>query len=89
MSKFWKEVFEESKARVIDSEVQRMEGIFIDGYEQAAEISMKIITKKIEELHNQISSDSFLSEREQFLLLKLEELKSETEEELRDFWSIE
>lgn len=60
---------------------------FSNGYNEAANICVGIITKKIDELFSKINSDSFLSTQEQFLLSKLKELQSETEDELRNFWS--
>jgi hypothetical protein len=62
-----------------------MKEAFNDGYNEDANICVGTITKKVDELFSQINSNSFLSEREQFMLLKLKELKSETEEKLRDF----
>lgn len=87
MKDFIREILDDSIDGVRDSVRKTESEEFLVGYDQAANICVEIITKKIDELFSQISSNSFLSEREQFLLLKLKEMKSETEEELRDFWS--
>ena len=87
MKDFIKKIIDDSIDGVRDSVRKSESEEFIVGYNQAANICVEIITKKIDELFSQISSDSFLSEREQFLLSKLKEMKSETEEELQDFWS--
>ena len=86
MSDFWNSVINDSITKVRGSVNERENEIFIDGYNQAANICVDIITKNIDELFNQINSNSFLSKQEQFTLLKLKELKSETEKELQDFW---
>ncbi|MBO1914504.1 hypothetical protein J4G37_58000, partial [Microvirga sp. 3-52] len=77
MGKFLKSVFNDSVTNVKNE-------IFMDGYNQAATICVDLLTKNIDELFNQINSNSFLSKQEQFTLLKLKELKSETEKELQD-----
>ena len=59
-----------------------MNDAFFDGYNTAANICVDVITKNIDELFSQINSGSFLSDQEQFLLSKLNDLKSETEEKL-------
>ncbi|MFC5647825.1 hypothetical protein ACFPYJ_01580 [Paenibacillus solisilvae] len=91
MKKFVKEVLTDTlhdvREHVRESENTRMAKAFYDGYDKATDICVGIITKKIEELFSKINSDSSLSKQEQFMLLKLNELKSETEKELRDFWS--
>ena len=69
-----------------ESKDKAVKEIFVDGYNEAAGICVGMITKKMDELYSQISSGSFLSEQEQFLLSNLKELKSETEEKLYDFW---
>ena len=69
-----------------ESKDKAVKEIFVDGYNEAAGICVGTITKKMDELYSQISSGSFLSEQEQFLLSNLKELKSETEEKLYDFW---
>ncbi len=71
---------------VNESKDKAVKEIFGDGYNEAAGICVGMITKKMDELYSQISSGSFLSEQEQFLLSNLKELKSETEEKLYDFW---
>ncbi|MEV4535399.1 hypothetical protein AB0J82_16365 [Asanoa sp. NPDC049518] len=59
---------------------------FAHGFEEAAGICLGLLSKSIEGLMDQIKSGKFLSDQEQFLLLRLNEMKSETEGHLRDFW---
>ncbi len=55
---------------------------FNDGYNTAAEVCIFPITQRIEKLHNKINNDEFLSNQEQFLLVKMIELKKEIEDNL-------
>ena len=71
--------------KVSESADSHMNDAFFDGYNTAANICVDVITKNIDELFSQINSGSFLSDQEQFLLSKLNDLKSETEEKLVDF----
>lgn len=87
MKEFLRDIVDDALIDVREKGNRRLNDAFNDGYNVAADICVGIITKKIDELFSQINSGSFLSEREQFLLSKLKEIKSETEEELRDFWS--
>ncbi|MFQ3544224.1 hypothetical protein Q7A53_09055 [Halobacillus rhizosphaerae] len=75
------------KDTVGDALNSQLNEAFNDGYNEAANICVGVITKKIDELFSKINSNSSLSNQEQFMLLKLKELKSETEEELRGFSS--
>jgi hypothetical protein len=84
MKKFIRDTFGEA---LNDVGTKLMNDEFDNGYNAAANICVGTITKKIDELYSKINSGSFLSEQEQFLLSKLNELKSETEEELRNFCS--
>jgi hypothetical protein len=74
------DVLRESANGVID-------GAFVDGYDEAANICVGVLSKNIDDLLNRIKSGSYLSDQEQFLLSKLNELKSETQSELRDFFA--
>jgi len=71
--------------KVRESADSHMNDAFFDGYNTAANICVDVITKNIDELFSQINSGSFLSDQEQFLLSKRNDLKSETEEKLVDF----
>lgn len=90
----WRMTMEDNKRKfmhyvsniVTESKNKVVEEIYADGYDMAAHICLGIITKKMDELYGQISSGSFLSEQEQYMLSKLKELKSETEEKLNYFW---
>lgn len=84
MKNFLKDTFNDA---LMEAGNKQLNDAFINGYNEAANICVGIITNKIDELFNKINSDSFLSEQEQFVLLKLKEIKTETEEELRNFWS--
>jgi hypothetical protein len=87
MKKLLRDAFDDAMNDVRESDRKRMNEFFIDGYNEAANICVGILTKKIDDLFSKIDSDSYLSKQEQFMLSKLKELKSETEDELRDFWS--
>lgn len=60
---------------------------FADGYNEAANISMDLLSRKIDGLHSEIRSHRFLSEQDQFLLSSLDEMRSELDAALRDNWS--
>lgn len=85
MKEFFKEIGNDTLKKVRESADSHMNDAFFDGYNTAANICVDVITKNIDELFSQINSGSFLSDQEQFLLLKLNDLKSETEEKLVDF----
>ncbi|MGO4349287.1 hypothetical protein AB4Z45_27735 [Paenibacillus sp. MCAF9] len=82
------EIFDNTRNGLRESDIKRMNGAFDEGYDEAANICLGVITKKIDELFSKINSDSdsYLSKEEQFMLSKLKELKSETEEQLRNFY---
>ncbi len=88
MKEFMREIKDITLNAVRESENKRMNEEFNDGYNEAANICVGIITKKIDELFSKINSDSSLSKQEQYMLSKLNELKSETEEELSSFFKI-
>ena len=71
--------------KVRESADSHMNDAFFYFFNTAANICVDVITKNIDELFSQINSGSFLSDQEQFLLSKLNDLKSETEEKLVDF----
>ena len=85
MKEFFKEIGNDTLKKVRESADSHMNDAFFDGYNTAANICVDVITKNIHELFSQINSGSFLSDQEQFLLSKLNDLKSETEEKLVDF----
>jgi hypothetical protein len=60
---------------------------FADGYNDAANICVGVLSETIDGLLKQIKLGSYLSDQEQFLLSKLNELKSQTENALSDFWA--
>ena len=60
----------------------RLDDEYLAGYNEAANICVDLLSKKIDGLLNQIKSGSYLSEEEQFLLSQLNALKSETERTL-------
>jgi hypothetical protein len=86
MKRFIRDTIGEALNDVRESENNRMNEEFNVGYSEAANICVGVITKKIDELFSKINSDSSLTKQEQLMLLKLKELKSETEEELRNFF---
>ena len=77
---FMGDVLRESANRIIDDE-------FAKGYSEAGNICVGVLSNNIDGLLNRIKSGSYLSDQEQSLLSKLNELKSETESELDDFWA--
>jgi hypothetical protein len=66
---------------------EHIDDAFADGYNEAANVCVGILSETINGLLKQIKPGSYLSDQEQFLLSKLNELKSETESALRDFWA--
>lgn len=59
---------------------------FARGFDEAASISVGVLSKNIDDLLNKIKSGSYLTDQEQFLLSRLTEMKAATEKDLRDFW---
>lgn len=60
--------------------------VFADGYNEAANICVDVLSRKIDGLLSQIKAGRDLSSKEQFLLSALTELKSETQAELYRLW---
>jgi hypothetical protein len=70
-----------------ESAGKHYDNIFAEGYNEAANICVGVLSKHIDGLLKQIKSQNYLSNEEQFLLSRLNELKLETESELRDYWA--
>ncbi|WP_339155515.1 hypothetical protein [Actinomadura luteofluorescens] len=64
----------------------RAEDEFAAGFDEATRISLSILKKNIDGLHDKIESDS-LSDDEQFLLTRLSKIVSEMEKSLHDHWN--
>lgn len=77
--------FDELKSRARATGNQRLDEEFAAGYDEAANICVEIVTNKINDLIATINSGQLLLEKEQLLLVSLNQLKSETEEALRAF----
>lgn len=77
--------FDELKSRARATGNQRLDEEFAAGYDEAANICVGIVTNKINDLIATINSGQLLLEKEQLLLVSLNQLKSETEEALRAF----
>lgn len=60
--------------------------VFADGYNEAANICVDVLSRRIDGLMGQIKAGRDLSSKEQLLLSALTELKSETQAELYRFW---
>lgn len=73
--------------KVRESASHRVGDAFADGYSEAANICIGVLSRKIDDLLNQIKSGRYLSDQEQFLLSSLDGVKSDTESTLRDFWN--
>lgn len=87
MKKYLKTIANETLNDIRESGNTRLDEAFNDGYNEAANICVEIINQKIDALFNNITSNSYLTNQEQFMLSNLKELKSETEEQLRKFWN--
>jgi hypothetical protein len=72
MSDFMGDVAREAVTPLLSKE-------FAKGYDEAANICMRILSKKIEDLLNQVTTGRYMSEQEQFLLSSLYEIRAETE----------
>ena len=57
---------------------------FSEGYDEAANICMGLLSKKIDDLLSQVKAGEYLSEQEQFLLSSLHEMRAEMDAALRD-----
>ena len=57
-----------------------------EGFEAAADICLNVLSRSIDGLLSRIKSGTYLTDQEQFLLSTLNDLKSETENELRIHW---
>ena len=78
---FMRDVIDGVRKRASD----RLGDEFDDGFEEAANICMGVISKNVDGLLHRIKSGNYLSDQEQFLLSKLTEMQSETEKSLREF----
>ena len=63
MKEFMRDIMDDTLNRVRESENKRMNEAFNDGYNEAADICVGIITKKIDELFSQIDSGLFYPNR--------------------------
>jgi hypothetical protein len=61
--------------------------VFAQGYDAAAGVCLKLLSEKIDGLLGQIKAGRSLSEKDQFLLASLDDLRSEVDGALRDFWN--
>ena len=68
-----------------EATIDAAKDVFIDGFEDAANICLGVLSNNIDGLLKKIKSGSYLSNEEQFLLSRLTEIKSETEEYLRNY----
>jgi hypothetical protein len=60
--------------------------VFADGYNAAANISVDLLSQKIDGLHGQVRAGQSLSEKDQFLLSSLDAMRSELDAALRGYW---
>lgn len=82
----WRGFAAELGTHVRRSATERLDEEFIVGFNEAANISVGLLTAKIDELMSRMQSGSYLSEPDQQLLAQLAALKTETEESLRKYW---
>ena len=82
-----KEFVDDLLRGVRNSAHEHIDDAFADGYSEAANVCVGVLSKTIDALLKQIKPGSYLSDQEQFLLSKLNELKSQTENALSDFWA--
>lgn len=68
-----------------ESASSHVDDAFVDGYIQAANDCMQILSRSIDGLINQVQSGRYLSEHEQFLLASLTKIRSEVEAAFREF----
>jgi hypothetical protein len=66
--------------------LDRVDDAFAEGFKEAANISVEVLSKKMDDLLSRIKAGNPLSDQEQYLLVGLHELKSETEQSLRAYW---
>ena len=60
--------------------------MFAAGFSEAVDICMNAVSMNIDGLLGQISAGTDLTPKEQFLLARLTEIKSEMDGQLRDSW---
>lgn len=82
----WRRARSELAGSLRDGARAALEQPFIDGYNQAAHIHTEILQKKIDDLHRRMREPGSLSEKEQFLLSHLIDLKAESERALHGYW---
>ncbi|WP_405088323.1 hypothetical protein [Microbispora sp. NBC_01389] len=73
---FFRDIAIEAGRKLFDNE-------FDKGFDEATDICMSTLQKNIDDLMSKMKSGNLLSDQEQFLLSRLDELKSETEDRLR------
>ena len=79
-----KEFANELLTSVRKSVKEHNDDAFEDGYNEAANICVGVLSEVIDGLLKKINLDSRLSDQEQFLLSKLHEIRSEMETMLHD-----
>lgn len=65
--------------------IEFVEEAYRKGFNEAGTICVSVLSRNIDNLLNKIKSGSYLTDEEQFLLSRLTEMKSATEQELYDF----
>ncbi|MGO4299383.1 hypothetical protein [Leifsonia sp. RAF41] len=60
---------------------------YADGYDEAANVTVQLLQSKIDDLHRRMKNQGGLSEKEQYLLAHLIDMKEELERALRDAWT--
>ena len=58
--------------------------VYLKGYDEAADICVSHITRSIDKLKRRMRNDNKLSEKEQFLMITLEDLRDEIEDALKE-----
>lgn len=86
-SHFFRDLAGEVTDRIREDATDRLDARFEEGFNEAANICVNLLSKKIDGLLSQVKQGSYLSENEQFLLAQLNNLRSEAEAGLRGFWS--
>jgi hypothetical protein len=85
MGDFVNRVWGTAKSAALDVGRGVADKVFVDGYTEAANTCVGLISQKIDRLMDQIRSGQDLSAKDQYLLSKLTDLRAETEDKLRAY----
>lgn len=83
----WRRFGSELAASAKEGARSALQQPFIDGFREASRIHVQLLETQIDALHRQMKGPDPLSEKLQFLLAHLVDLRAESVQALSDYWA--